>query len=168
MKQQILLHLADEYKIINFLEGLEDGSSSRSDQDKVFVFLAPQATELWYRWNEGEQQWEWTPDKESWMLCSRTTVSGGKWKDETPAPENVEIIRYLDTIRPVPSDEQFLARFDVIAILHNLKTLEGGEEQGGGGEGVGDLIDAILKEVNRVKEELNANWMNEEFSLSSV
>ena len=105
------------------VEGLEDGSASISDQDKVFVFLAPQATELWYCWNNSERQWEWTPDQVNWMLCSHTTVSGGKWKkNETPAPENVEIIGYLNSVRPIPSDEMYLQAFVVLEILRQLKT----------------------------------------------
>lgn len=117
------------------------------------MFLAPQATELWYRWNENEHQWEWTPDKVNWMLCSRTTVSDGKWKDETPAPENVEIICYLDSVRPVPSDEQYLQRFDVFAILHQLKEKCGAE--------IGSLIEEIMAELNN-KEGF---WIDEKFSL---
>jgi len=50
-------------------------------------------------------------------------VSGGQWKGETPAPENVEIIGYLDTIRPVPTDEQYLPSFDVVDIFEKLCTL---------------------------------------------
>ena len=146
------LHV-DEYNTVNFLEGLEDGSASVSDQDKVFVFLAPQATELWYRWNEKENQWEWTPDKVNWMLCSRTTVSGGKWKDETPAPENVEIICYLNSVRPVPSDEQYLQRFDVFAILRQLKENRRAD--------IKSLIDKIVVELNNK----NDFWIDEEFSL---
>ena len=39
----------DGDNIKNFLNGLEDGSSSTSDKDSsVFVFLANFATELWY------------------------------------------------------------------------------------------------------------------------
>ena len=38
---------------------------------------------------------------------------------ETPAPENVEIIAYLDAIRPIPSNEQYL-EFDVLSILQSL------------------------------------------------
>ena len=34
------------------------------------------------------------------MPCSSDVVSGGQWEGETPAPENVEIIAYLDAIRP--------------------------------------------------------------------
>ena len=80
-----------------------------------------------YRWKEKEgkkeEQWEWTPDWEYWMPCSETVVSGGQWKGETPAPENVEIIRYLDAIRPVPSDEQYLPAFDVVALFEKLHGL---------------------------------------------
>ena len=144
----------DEFNIVNFVEGLEDGSACISDQDNVFVFLAPQATELWYRWNCGERQWEWTPDQVNWMLCSRTTVSGGKWKNETPAPENVEIIGYLNSVRPVPSDEMYLQAFDVLEILRQLKT------KCGAGEGC--LVNEIVTEVNKAKK---GTWIDEEFTL---
>ena len=67
------------------------------------------------------------------MPCSETVVSGGQWKGETPAPENVEIIKYLDAIRPVPSDEQYLPtfKFDVFVLftkLHGLKDSEISED----------------------------------------
>ena len=56
------------------------------------------------------------------MPCSTNTVSGGQWEGEIPAPENVEIIAYLDAVRPVPSDEQYipLLEFDVITVLQGL------------------------------------------------
>ena len=38
----------DEENVKTFLNGLEDGSAGRSDDDDtVFVFLAMHATELW-------------------------------------------------------------------------------------------------------------------------
>ena len=106
----------------NFLASLEDSSASRSDKDdSVFVFLANFATELWYQWEDEEGQWRWTPDWKSWMPCSNTVVTGGQWKGETPAPENVEIIHYLDAIRPVPSDESYLpGDFDIIGLFKKL------------------------------------------------
>lgn len=55
-------------------------------------------------------------------------VTDGQWKDETPAPENVEIINYLDAVRPVPSDEQYLSQnFDMVDLLKKL--LEVGDDQ---------------------------------------
>ena len=50
-------------------------------------------------------------------------VSGGQWKGETPAPENVEIIGYLDAVRPVPTDEPYLPSFDIVNIFGKLCTL---------------------------------------------
>lgn len=75
-----------------------------------------------YHWNEEEMQWYWSPDCEYHMPCSSNIVTGGQWKGEIPAPENVEIISYLDAIRPVPSDEQYipLLKFDVLSILRGL------------------------------------------------
>ena len=57
------------------------------------------------------------------MPCSETVVSGGQWKGETPAPENVEIINYLDAIRPIPSDEQYLPAFDIATLFKQLHGL---------------------------------------------
>ena len=51
-------------------------------------------------------------------------MTDGQWKNETPAPENVEIIKYLDAVRPVPSDEQYLPQtFDVAELLKKLLAL---------------------------------------------
>lgn len=51
-------------------------------------------------------------------------MTDGQWKNETPAPENVEIIKYLDAVRPVPSDEQYLPQtFDIADLLKKLLAL---------------------------------------------
>ena len=56
------------------------------------------------------------------MPCSSDVVTGGQWKGETPAPENVEIIAYLDALRLTPCDEQYIPRleFDVVKVLKAL------------------------------------------------
>lgn len=56
------------------------------------------------------------------MPCSSDVVTGGQWEGETPAPENVEIIAYLDAIRPIPIDEQYIPslEFDVLGIMRSL------------------------------------------------
>lgn len=55
-------------------------------------------------------------------------VSDGRWKDEIPAPENVEIIKYLDTVQPTPSDEVYLSdSFNVAQLFDKLVTLEESE-----------------------------------------
>ena len=52
-------------------------------------------------------------------------VTDGQWKGEIPAPENVEIINYLDAVRPVPSDEAYLSdSFDVTQLLDKLSALD--------------------------------------------
>ena len=52
-------------------------------------------------------------------------MSEGQWEGETPAPENVEIINYLDAVRPAPSDEVYLSdSFDVAQLLVKLAALE--------------------------------------------
>ena len=75
-----------------------------------------------YHWNDDEQQWYWSPDRDQHMPCFSNVVTGGQWEGEIPAPENVEIIAYLDTIRPVPSDEQYIPslEFDVLTLLQSL------------------------------------------------
>ena len=55
-------------------------------------------------------------------------MSDGNWKGEVPALENIEIINYLNAIRPLPCDEQYLSSsYDVIQLLCKLKDL--GDEQ---------------------------------------
>lgn len=78
------------------------------------------------------------------MFCSKITVVGGKWENETPAPENVEIIRYLNAIRPVPSDEQYLPRYDVPKIFSQLREF--------GVEKVCELVKEIGQRVTAAQE----------------
>ena len=94
-----------------------------------------------YQWNEEELQWYWTLDREHWMPCFSDVVSGGQWEGETPAPENVEIIAYLDAIRPIPSNEQYLPslEFDVLSILQSLA---GSSDDGLRGN-VGDIVSVL-------------------------
>ena len=67
-------------------------------------------------------------------------MTAGQWKNETPAPENVEIIKYLDAVRPVPSDEQYLPpNFDVAELLRKL--VEAGDDQ------VKGSVKVILQEI---------------------
>ena len=69
-------------------------------------------------------------------------MTAGQWKNETPAPENVEIIKYLDAIRPVPSDEQYLPpSFDIAELLRKLV-------KGGAGDGqLKGSVKVILQEI---------------------
>jgi len=51
-------------------------------------------------------------------------VSEGDWKGEVPAPENVQIINYLNVVRPQPYDQQYISQaFDVASLLGQLKEL---------------------------------------------
>ena len=69
-------------------------------------------------------------------------MTAGQWKNETPAPENVEIIKYLDAIRPVPSDEQYLPpSFDVAELLRKLV------ESGAGDGQLRGSVKVILQEI---------------------
>ncbi len=53
-------------------------------------------------------------------------VTDGLWEGETPAPENVEIIHYLDTVRPVTTEEGYLSdQFNVATLLSGLATVDG-------------------------------------------
>ncbi len=53
-------------------------------------------------------------------------VTDGLWEGETPAPENVEIIHYLDTVRPVTTEESYLSdQFNVATLLSGLATVDG-------------------------------------------
>ena len=86
-------------------------------------------------------------------------VSAGGWKGEIPAPENVEIINYLNIVRPTPSDEQYLPAFcDVVALLQQLLGLGGGVA--GVGQAVRKIVGAVLesevatREVKIVREAL--------------
>lgn len=69
-------------------------------------------------------------------------MSGGEWKGENPALENIEIISYLNAIRPLPCDEQYLSSsYDVIQLLCEL-------------EGMGD--EQITGEVKKIATEVVA------------
>ena len=62
-----------------------------------------------------------------WLMCAQ--VTDGQWKGEIPAPENVEIIHYLDTVRPAPSEEVYLAdQYDLTSLLTDLAAVEGLKE----------------------------------------
>lgn len=66
-------------------------------------------------------------------------MSAGGWKGETPAPENQLIINYLDAVRPVPSDEQYLPAFcDIAKLLQQLAEL---------GEGLTEVARRIARVV---------------------
>lgn len=67
-------------------------------------------------------------------------MTAGQWKNETPAPENVEIIKYLDAVRPVPSDEQYLPQnFDIAELLR--KMVEVGDDQ------VNGSVKVVLQQI---------------------
>ena len=51
---------------------------------------------------------------------------GGQWEGETPAPENVEIIAYLDAVRTVPSNEQYLPSLGVFDLIELLLSSQDG------------------------------------------
>ena len=81
------------------------------------------------------------------MPCSSDVVSGEQW--ETPAPENVEIIAYLDAIRPIPSNEQYLPslEFDILSILQSLASSSDDGLRGN----VGDVVSVLSAQGNVMK-----------------
>lgn len=66
------------------------------------------------------------------MLCSTDVVSKGQWKGEIPAPKNVEIIAYLNAVRPVPSDETYIPslEFDLLPLFKSLSCFSDSTVQG--------------------------------------
>ena len=70
------------------------------------------------------------------MPCSSDAVTGGPWEGETPAPETVEIIAYLDALRPIPADEQYIPdlEFDVLKVLEAVICCGDAEAEGNGRE----------------------------------
>lgn len=83
-------------------------------------------------------------------------MSAGGWKGETPAPENQLIIDYLDAVRPVPSDEQYLPVFcDVVQLLEQLAGLGEGLAQVARTIARGILdFDVVNRDAKSVKEAL--------------
>ncbi len=61
------------------------------------------------------------------MTCLQ--VSHGMWTGEEPATENVEIIHYLDSVRPVTTEEVYLSeQFDVATLLSGLAAVDSARE----------------------------------------
>lgn len=56
-------------------------------------------------------------------------VSEGMWAGEEPATENVEIIHYLDAVRPVTTEEAYLSdQFNVSTLFTELADVEGAKD----------------------------------------
>jgi len=68
----------------------------------VFVHVAAMATPLFYRFDCESGRWSWTPDWSFWMECNTTVVTGGFWDGEEPVRANVELIKWLDQVKPRP------------------------------------------------------------------
>jgi len=68
----------------------------------VFVHVASMATPLFYKFDCEQGRWSWTPDWSYWMDCSTTIVNGGFWDGEEPVRANVELIKWLDNVKPRP------------------------------------------------------------------
>lgn len=62
----------------------------------------PQATVLYFKENGGI--WQWSPDQENWMSTDNLEVSAGKWQDQKPVKENVQLIQFLEEFHPKPGD----------------------------------------------------------------
>ena len=82
-------------------------------------------------------------------------VSAGDWKGEIPAPENVQIISYLNMVRPQPYDQQYISpAFDIASLLGQLKEL-GDERISSGVRGIAGAVLALEhapSEVDVVRE----------------
>lgn len=62
------------------------------------------------------------------LICKQ--VSSGAWAGEEPATENVEIIHYLDSVRPITTEEAYLSdQFNVATLLTGLEEVEGAREK---------------------------------------
>jgi len=71
-------------------------------------------TDLYYRYLEDEDRWEWSPDKINWMPTSTTIVNGGAYNGQTPVQENVDLIASLEKLKPSPNQaEEIIANFPV-------------------------------------------------------
>ncbi len=78
-----------------------------TDQDGIYVnpksFLV---TAIWYFYSPKYNRQFWTPYKtyEGWISVDSCIVKSGYYKDQVPAPINVEIIEYLRQNDPIPPD----------------------------------------------------------------
>ncbi len=64
----------------------------------------------------------------SCYICCKVTDGG--WKGEVPAPENVQIIHYLNIVRPLPYDQQYIsASYNVAQLLCQLNDMGNKEIQ---------------------------------------
>jgi len=74
-------------------------------------------TSMFYKWDEAEGGWFWTPDQDKafWMPASTTVVSQGKWEGKSPAFFNVEIINWLAANPMAPPDGVEAKSLDIIS-----------------------------------------------------
>ena len=72
------------------------------------------------------------------LLLRHGEGGGEQWEEETPAPENVELIACLDAIRPIPSNEQYVPSFE-FDFLSILQSLAGSSDDGLRGN-MGDIV----------------------------
>ena len=104
---------------------MEDGTSDTDSRDpSIFIYGAGgTASNLYYSLDQYENQWYWTPDKTyyMWMPCSTTEVSYGTWKGQEPASQNIQIIKYLNAVRPPsqtqPSEKPSICECNVVHLL---------------------------------------------------
>jgi hypothetical protein len=68
-------------------------------------------TTMFYKFNDTDRQWHWTPDQEKtfWMPCSTIIVDKGPFIGKKPAYFNVEIIEYLNEHRTEPPKSSDIA-----------------------------------------------------------
>ena len=86
--------------------------------DGTYVRPGNGVTSMFYKWDEAEGGWFWTPDQDKafWMPASTTVVSQGKWEGKSPAFFNVEIINWLAANPMAPPDGVEAKSLDIISV----------------------------------------------------
>jgi len=77
-------------------------SGALPDKLGHYTHVATFATPIWYEFDPQMHKWKWTPDRVNWMICPETVVNGGFWHGQRPVNANLQVIRYLHDICPVP------------------------------------------------------------------
>ena len=75
------------------------------DSEGVYANVASSsATTIWFKYRPSRDCWYWTPYQtfRCWMPVSTNFVQEGPWKDQVPASENQDLIRFLNQVNPIP------------------------------------------------------------------
>lgn len=60
------------------------------------------ATPLWFRFDETEKGWMWTPDQQNWMPITTDIVRSGLWRGQRPVPKNRTLLSILTHYKLTP------------------------------------------------------------------